>query len=499
MKKTNILFTVSNSISLPNVWDLVDIFIKENPNIKYCMSYKCFYQYKNNIWMIINKDQLTRLFIQFLKLHYPKLFKKFNLKCLEDVFLLISQHEEFSMPKAITNANANGFLLPFLNGVLNTKTLEFSSHSPHNYSTHIIPVDYSREDTIQNTKFSEFLSSIVNYHSTRLNILRACLYLIFTNNLIYQIALYIYGPGGTGKSTLINILMYLLGKEVTLSSSIPQVTSKFGVASIVGKILLVLNDVSLYRGQEPKTIKNIVTQDPMEAEMKFKQPFMFTPNSFLILTSNVLWDIKNSTTGLSRRMIYFPFDHVPVYKELDLFRILPNGDAIGLLVPHLSGFINWILTCKSEHKELLLQGGSKLTEIVSPDSIHINPLYIFVKDCLIISESSSVRIGNKDSDTTTLYGVYSLWCKMNGISTSSFKSFSILLLDLLKQQQWKVSKKRISIGFIIKGIEINSSWLNNISLHHPNKMNEIIQTEHDLEGLNYSSTITDIDFSNHSN
>jgi len=192
------------------------------------------------------------------------------------------------MPNAITTANANGFLLPFLNGVLNTKTLEINPHSPENYTTHIIPVNYSKEDTIKNTNFAYFLTSIVNNNPIRLNILRACLYLIFTNNLIYQIALYIYGPGGSGKSTLINLLIYLLGKEVTLSSSITQISSKFGVASIVDKILLVLNDVSLYRGQEPKNIKNIVTQDPMEAEIKYKQPFMFTPSSFLILTSNVL-------------------------------------------------------------------------------------------------------------------------------------------------------------------------------------------------------------------
>jgi putative DNA primase/helicase len=192
------------------------------------------------------------------------------------------------MPDAIANANSNGFLLPFLNGVLNTKTHELLAHNPNNYSTHIIPIEYNSEDSLEETKFSEFLSSLVNHNSNRLKILRACLNMIFTNNLLYQIALYIYGPGGTGKSTFINLLIYLLGKDVTLSTSMTQINSRFGLASIIGKYLLVLNDVSLYRGQEPKNIKNIITQDVMEADIKYKKPVAFTPNSFLLIASNTL-------------------------------------------------------------------------------------------------------------------------------------------------------------------------------------------------------------------
>jgi len=201
------------------------------------------------------------------------------------------------MPNAIANANSNGFLLPFLNGVVNTKTLEILPHSPDNYTTHIIPVNYSKEDTIENTKFAEFLTALVNRNPMRLKVIRACLYLIFTNNLSYQIALYIYGPGGTGKSIFINILMYLLGKEVTLSSSLTQIKSRFGLATLVGKLLLVLNDIPMYSGQEPQVLKNIIAQDPMQAEKKFKQPVPFIPNAFTVMTSNKFMNIKNQSTG----------------------------------------------------------------------------------------------------------------------------------------------------------------------------------------------------------
>jgi len=33
----------------------------------------------------------------------------------------------------------------------------------------------------------------------------------FTNILTYQVALYIYGPAGTGKSTFIKILLFIMG------------------------------------------------------------------------------------------------------------------------------------------------------------------------------------------------------------------------------------------------------------------------------------------------
>lgn len=450
-----------NNTKLPNSWDLVEKFLKTNENIKYCMSYKTYYIYQSNIWLPITKDQLTSIIINFLKSNYSENYKKFNLKNLDDIFLLISHNTQFSLPDSIAQANKNGFLLPFLNGVLNTRTLKFFTHSPNNFTTHLIPLNYSKEDTIKDTDFSIFLSSIVNNNIFRLKILRACLYLILTNNLSYQVALYIYGPGGTGKSTLINILIYLLGKEVTLSSSISQVTSRFGIASIVGKILLILNDVSLYKGLEPKAIKNIVTQDPMQAEIKYQQPFPFTPNTFLMLTSNTLWDIKNSTTGLSRRMIYFPFDNVPLFKNLELFRILPDGEVVGSLVPYLSGFINWILSCPKENIDIIYQGGDKITELISPDLIHVNPLHVFVKECLLQDENSFVKIGNKLSNSDTLYGAYMLWAKNNGIDITKINQFSILLIDLLKQQGWTINKKRIVSGFIIKGISLNTSAIKN--------------------------------------
>lgn len=47
-----------------------------------------------------------------------------------------------------------------------------------------------------------FLFELVGFNKNKFFLLCSLMYLIFSNTLTYQIAVYFYGPGGTGKSTL---------------------------------------------------------------------------------------------------------------------------------------------------------------------------------------------------------------------------------------------------------------------------------------------------------
>jgi phage/plasmid-associated DNA primase len=235
----------------------------------------------------------------------------------------------------------------------------------------------------------------------------------------------------------------------------------------------------------------------MQAEAKYKQPVSFTPQAFTLITSNTLWDVKNSTTGLARRIIYFPFDNVPKLKDMDLFHILPNGEVIGSLVPHLGGFINWVLTCPKENLDLLYQGGAYITQLISPDSVHVNPLHVFIKDCLLPNKDSKIKLGYRDTSggEGTLYLAYTRWCDMNGVIPMSFKSFTILIFDLLKQQGWDISKKRLASGLIINGIELNQDWTCEVlkTLTGDQKSMESSLEYKDREPINLAS-VTNEDF-----
>lgn len=110
------------------------------------------------------------------------------------MLILLESETRFSMVEVKAQANKNGTLIPFLNGVLISKTLILHKHHPSLYCTHIIAENYNSDKSIENTPFSEFLGQFTGFRPVLLNLLRAFLNIVFTNNTNYQVDLYIYGP-----------------------------------------------------------------------------------------------------------------------------------------------------------------------------------------------------------------------------------------------------------------------------------------------------------------
>ncbi len=448
--------------------EVAKMFIEDKPDIKYCETYNKFFLYNTltHTWFSIEKDDVKDLLFGYLEFNSPNDYKNLSLNEKKNIFKFVKlelELENFSMPDAIKKANKNGYLLPFLNGVLNTKTFEFVSHDPNYFIKFLIPLKYSKEDLIEKTKFYDFLNSITNNNPMRLKVLRACLHLIFTNKINSQLALYIYGPDYTGKTILIKILEYLLRGGAISSYTVPKITTKFRTSDIVGKILLILKEVSTYKLKEARIIKKIIEQKEMESRETYEKSFMFNPSTFVILNSDNLWDVNNVTKGLDWdwRVIYFPLENLKnnLNNELELFNTSynENFEITGSLVPYLSGFINWILNCPQEDLNLLNQRGEDITEIINSEFKQLYPLKRFIRNCVRQHPNPNhcVEIGNKDSKFDTLYGCYLVWAKQKENNILNLNQFTKLFLNTLTQQGWKVSTEKKSIGNIFKGIQLH--------------------------------------------
>ena len=72
--------------------------------------------------------------------------------------------------------------------------------------------------------------------------------------------------------------MHILGKEGYYSSSLKNLTNRFGLANLENKILLIINEMSHYKGEEPRIIKKLISGDVLEREQKYKPPVPFHPH-----------------------------------------------------------------------------------------------------------------------------------------------------------------------------------------------------------------------------
>lgn len=471
-----------------NVWDLADQYKVEHPDLFWCTKYKTYYIWEPslNIWVSMSPEVLQNNIISWLKDKYPKNYKKFNPNDTTKILLLLQQHST-SMVEQKYLANKNGILIPFLNGVLNSRTMELQPHSPNLYSTHIINVDFKPNAVLSNTTMAAFLSDISNNSKINLQLIRAFLNLILTNNLDYQLALYLYGQGGTGKTTFTNILQFMVGPQAAISTTLQNLNSRFGASILRDKLLCIITELPLNITTEPPLLTNIIGRDLLNVEQKYKDPIQIIATVFIVITSNSLWQIKNSSTGIARRFVYMPFKTKPALTKVDLFNIDSAGNPYGLLLEDIPALILWALNCPTEFIVTLQRGGEGVTKLINPESIiTTNPLRAWAEDCLAVKANSAIPIGNTKSDTNTLYGNYISWASKFGgeVSPVGYNKFTSLLIDVLTSMNWSVSRKRLTAGYVIQGIYFKLKPLigpaaNNTSLvNQYNENNNITESDY---------------------
>jgi hypothetical protein len=118
--------------------------------------------------------------------------------------------------------------------------------------------------------------------------------------------LVLYGPGGTGKSTVLNIIDKLFeGYCITFDSrDIVSGTNSFAGDVFGSNPLVALqHEGDLSQIKDNSVLNNIVSHETMLINEKFKSKYEIKLNSFLIMASNKPVKITDAKSGLIRRVI----------------------------------------------------------------------------------------------------------------------------------------------------------------------------------------------------
>jgi len=300
------------------------------------------------------------------------------------------------------------------NGVLDIQTRELSPHSPQHIFLNQVPVTYNPDKDCP--KIKGFIIQMVPSGDI-LVIQELFGYCLWRDYSLDKAFLFI-GEGSNGKSTLLNLLIRFLSREVVAGVALQDLDrNRFATAELYGKLANVHADLPDRALRHTGKFKMLTGGDLIYAERKFKGHFPFVNYAKLIFSCNKIPETKDDTTAFYRRWIIINFPHKFEGENDD-----PNVLDKIITEDELSGLLNWAL----EGLDRVLQNGrftySKTTDEIREDYIKkSNPVLAFVEDCLKSDPQGEIP---KD----VLYRAFCGYCTSVGLPTKANNVFARELL-----------------------------------------------------------------------
>lgn len=363
-----------------------------------------------------DSDEIERNMLQYI-INSTRSPRSEVLRYLE----LRSQEVEMESPK----------LIALNNGILDIENKSLGDFNPEFKIKNKIPVNYNP------AAYSEIMDKTLNKiccndKQLRLLIEEMIGYILFRRNELGKCFI-LTGHGANGKSTLLDVIKRLIGKENLSSVALNELNDRFRTFQLEGKLANIGDDISNGYIDDNSTFKKLVTGETVNVERKGKDPFDFNNYSKLIFSCNEIPRINDLSDGLKRRIIFIPFNAKFSKKDSDY-----DPFIIDKLMSNES--LEYLLKLALEGLERILYNRAfttpKSVEDTWDDYEKINnPIIGFLEEGKIENES-----------TKDVYLQYQTYCTESGLKHLSRIAFS---REICKHgyitKQSKINGKRISI------------------------------------------------------
>ena len=261
-------------------------------------------------------------------------------------------------------------------------------------------------------RFKAFLKEVVPSDTERQKLQEYAGYTLMHWALDYHKALFLVGPTASGKSTFLDTINAMLG-EGTVSSLTPQQLTgeKFSGAELHGKWANIRNDIPAATVKNTGAFKEVIGGDPMKAERKRKDPFMFEPTAKHLYAANELPATETDDEAFYRRILLVPFPETIPEAERD--KHLDDK-----LQAELPGVLNWAI----EGLQRLMHNGG-FTGDRSPGRTQ-DTWQKWSDSVSRFKDAAIEEGGDKEISKTKLYAAYIEYCRQEGIPSDTQHSLT---------------------------------------------------------------------------
>ncbi|WP_169979893.1 DNA primase family protein [Tautonia rosea] len=294
--------------------------------------------------------------------------------------------------------------LNVLNGTLDLRTGTLGPHRREDVITKLAPVEYDPD--AECPLWEATLERVFNGDETLIGYWqRLCGYVI-TGDVSEQALPILYGTGANGKSTLLNVLLDLLGPDYSMKAPPDFIMARRQSvhpterADLFGRRLVVAIETSEGGRMDETLVKELTGSDKIRARRMREDFWEFSPTHKLMLCTNHKPEIRGTDHAIWRRLKLVPF----------LVRI-PEGEqdrALPLkLSKELPGILAWCVRGCLLWQEHGLAPPDAVTEATTAYRAEQDVLGSFLDDECVINGQAKAR-------ASQLWTRYEEWAKRNG-------------------------------------------------------------------------------------
>ena len=201
--------------------------------------------------------------------------------------------------------NSDPFKVVFKNGILDIYTMKLEPMTPDNLES--IRINCNYDPNAYSATVDEFFRTATNGDKLIEQLLYEAIgySMLKTNEL--QKAFILVGSGRNGKSTYLDLIKAVLGRDNCTSVSFKDLSNNFRAAMLEGKLASLAGDISSQPITDSDLVKSISAGEDITIEQKYKQAQSKPLFSTLFFACNKLPRTPDTSEGFYRRWCIIPF------------------------------------------------------------------------------------------------------------------------------------------------------------------------------------------------
>ena len=413
-----------------NAKRLVDQF---GTDILYCPAYKSWFIWNGEVWQKDESNQImerAEMVVEQIRTEAAaipkdglknKMFQHAKTSGqLPRMKAMISLAQR-SVSVSPDDFDGDSWLFNCQNGTVDLRTGQLRRHERDDLMTKMPPVAF--DPAAECPRWTRFLSQIMAENENLISYLRRVMGYCLTGSTAEQVLFFLIGNGANGKSTLLSVLMRIMGdytRQADFESFLVKNSSHIrnDLARLKGARLVSASEVDAGGRLSEPLIKQITGGDPIPARFLFKEYFEYIPTFKVLLVANHKPTIVGNEHAIWRRIQVIPFNVTISEQDRDP-RLL---DA---LTEELPGIFNWMLQGCLEWQSGGLRPPGDVLSAGNEYREDMDRLGEFLNgDYVVEPGNDRLTIMSRE-----LYGEYRLWCSLNHETPVSQRVFNKMLQE----------------------------------------------------------------------